>query len=138
MPSSSATNRGIAITAPVPFSCAPVTIVPVPSGLSLTYAPAFAAKHGHQPHAMPIASSSGRSSPSPISSTARASVSFIAIRSSTWPVAVTEPVSISVRRRSSTGSRPSSSASSSMCCSSAQQTCGAVGARIDEDGWLFE
>jgi hypothetical protein len=25
-----------------------------------------------------------------------------------------------------------------MCCSSAQQTCGAVGARIDDDGWLFE
>ena len=53
-------------------------------------------KHGHQPHATPIASSSGRLSPSPISSTACSSVSFIAIRSSTWPVAVTEPSSISV------------------------------------------
>ena len=25
-----------------------------------------------------------------------------------------------------------------MCCSSAQHTCGAVGARIEDDGWLFE
>ena len=31
MPSSSATNIGIAITAPLPFSCAPVTIVALPS-----------------------------------------------------------------------------------------------------------
>jgi hypothetical protein len=31
MPSSSATNVGMAITAPLPFSCAPVTIVPLPS-----------------------------------------------------------------------------------------------------------
>ena len=83
MPSSSATYRGSAITAPVPFSCAPVTIVPVPSSLSLTYAPAFAGKHGHQPHATPIASSSGSPSAGPISSTARSSVSFIEIRSST-------------------------------------------------------
>ena len=44
----------MAITAPVPFSCAPVTIVPVPSGLSFTYAPAFAEKHGHHPQATPI------------------------------------------------------------------------------------
>ena len=63
MPSSSATNCGIAITAPVPFSWAPVTIVPVPSGFSFTYAPALAAKHGHQPQATPIASSGGSSCP---------------------------------------------------------------------------
>jgi len=128
----------MAITAPVPFSWAPVTIVPEPSGLSFTYAPAFAGKHGPQPQATPIASSSGSPSAGPISATARSSVSFIEIRSSTCPVAVTEPSSTSVRRRSSTGSSPSASASSSMCCSSAQQTCGAVGARIDDDGWLFE
>ena len=24
-----------------------------------------------------------------------------------------------------------------MCCSTAQQTCGAVGARIEPEGWLF-
>ena len=36
MPSSSATYFGIAITAPVPFSCAPVMIVPEPSPLSCT------------------------------------------------------------------------------------------------------
>ena len=54
------------------------------------------------------------------------------------PVAVTDPSSTSVRRRSSTASSPSASASSSMCCSSAQHTCGPVGARIDEEGWLFE
>ena len=36
MPSSAATKAGIAITAPVPFSCAPVTIVPLPSGFSFT------------------------------------------------------------------------------------------------------
>ena len=41
---------------------------------------------------------------------------------------------MSVRRRSSTGSSSSASASSSMCCSTAQQTCGAVGARIEPGG----
>ena len=138
MPSCSAAYVGIAITAPVPFSCAPVMIVPVPSEFSFTYAPLLAAKHGHQPTEIPIASSSGSSCPYPISSTAFSSVSFIAIRSRTWPVAVTEPFSISVWRRRSTGSIPSASASSSMCCSSAQHTCGAVGARIEDDGWLFE
>ena len=36
MPSTSATYTGSAITEPVPFSWAPVMIVPVPSPLSLT------------------------------------------------------------------------------------------------------
>ena len=63
IPSSSATRIGSAITAPVPFSCAPVMIVPVPSPLSFTYAPEAAPKHGHQPQATPIASSSGSSCP---------------------------------------------------------------------------
>jgi len=50
----------IAITEPVPFSCAPVMIVPVPSGFSFTYAPLGDAKQGHQPTATPIASSATR------------------------------------------------------------------------------
>ena len=36
MPSTSATRSGSAMTAPLPFSCAPVTIVPEPSALSFT------------------------------------------------------------------------------------------------------
>ena len=51
------------MTAPVPLSCAPVMIVPEPSPLSFTYAPEGTPKDGHQPHATPIASSSGRSWP---------------------------------------------------------------------------
>ena len=55
----------------------------------------------------------------------------------TWRVGPSSPSRTSVRRRSSTGSSSSASASSSMCCSTAQQTCGAVGARIEPEGWLF-
>ena len=32
---------------------------------------------------------------------------------------------------------PIAAASSSVCCSSAQQACGAVGARIEPEGWWF-
>ena len=39
MPGSSAARSGRAMTAPLPFSCAPVTITPVPSGLRVRYAP---------------------------------------------------------------------------------------------------
>ena len=42
---------------------APVTIVAEPSPLNLMYAPDEEPKDGHQPMAMPIASSSGRSLP---------------------------------------------------------------------------
>ena len=51
------------MTAPLPFSCAPVTIVPVPSAFSLTYAPDSTPNEGHHPHANPIASPSGSSRP---------------------------------------------------------------------------
>ena len=57
--------------------------------------------------------------------------------SKTWPAGPSSPSAISVRRRSSTGSMSMAAATSSMCCSSAQQACGAVGARIEDDGWLF-
>ena len=63
IPSTSAANSGSPITAPVPFSCAPVMIVPEPSPFSFTYAPEGTANDGHQPHATPIASSSGSSWP---------------------------------------------------------------------------
>ncbi len=63
MPSSCPTNIGIAITAPLPFSCAPVTIVALPSPFICTYAPEGAGMQGHQPTATPIASSSGSSRP---------------------------------------------------------------------------
>jgi hypothetical protein len=59
------------------------------------------------------------------------------IRSKICPAGPSSPSAISVRRRSSTGSIPIAPASSSMCCSSAQHTCGAVGARIEDDGWLL-
>ena len=59
MPSSSAATIGSVITEPVPHSCAPVTMTPVPSALSFTYAPEGAPNVGHQPKARPIASSSG-------------------------------------------------------------------------------
>ena len=58
------TRSGSAITAPVPFSCAPVTIVPVPSAVELDVrAGVRTPNDGHQPQATPIASSSGRSCP---------------------------------------------------------------------------
>ncbi len=61
MPSSSAASCRSAITAPVPHSCAPVTMTPDPSALIFTYAPDAPGNDGHQPTAMPIASSSGSS-----------------------------------------------------------------------------
>ena len=61
MPSTSAASIGSAITAPVPYSWAPVMIVPVPSPFSFRYAPEAMPNDGHQPQATPIASSSGRS-----------------------------------------------------------------------------
>ena len=63
MPSTSATRIGRAITAPVPHSMAPVTIVPEPSASSFTKAPEACVNDGHQPHATPIASSAGSSLP---------------------------------------------------------------------------
>ena len=64
-------------------------------------------------------------------------VSRIPTLSNTCRVGPSAPSSIRVRRRRSTGSMPIAAATSSMCCSSPQQTCGAVGARTEPDGWLF-
>ncbi len=69
------------MTAPVPDSIAPVMMTPEPSPLSFTYAPEGTPNEGHQPQAMPIASSSGRSWPQPIISWAFSSVSRMPIAS---------------------------------------------------------
>ena len=128
----------MAITAPVPFSCAPVTIVPVPSGLSFTYAPGVRGEA--RPPAARDADRLVLGEPLARADQLDRALERLLHRDPLENLARRGdgPSSISVRRRSSTGSSPSASASSSMCCSSAQQTCGAVGARIDDEGWLFE
>ena len=137
MPRTSAARIGRAMTEPVPHSWAPVTIVPLPSALIVRCAPEAPGNDGHQPVAMPTASPSSSGRSQSIAAAACSSVSMTPIRSKTWPVGPSSPSWTRLRRRNSTGSRPSRSATTSWCCSTAQQVVGPVGARTEPDGCVF-